>query len=485
MVRPLRPATLLTLVVLTAVATARGATQSVETTVEEIRAALDAGQVVAAIEAAEEATSRYPESSRVAVWVGHTYRRAGDLAAAASAYARADALSPDDPEVAMGRGAMYETVGDLAAAIAAYDRAIELVHESTAPWRAAGSVHMRLGNHTRAAEYFRGFLERQADDLEVRYLLGVALYLTGDYDAALEVLEAGLQQEPGNVPAGYALGVILADRPPDHGRALELLQRAAATGFEETEASYLVGRIFSDGGDFENSIVHLRRALELQPHHLEATYRLAQTLSRTGATDEGQRLMERFRELQQEFNTREASDKELKTLSNALVAATRDGDREAIDGVLAAMLAAAPDDPEVLLRAAKIWLSSNNTTAAINAATAAAQIDPDNWEALYLQGLSLERAGRVAEAAQALRASLVKNPLFADTYAVLGNTLLAAGQTKAAVSAYLAAVDLDADNPVYWINLATTYQDLEQTDLAERAMQEYRRTSSRRSSEWR
>ncbi|HJO04410.1 MAG TPA: tetratricopeptide repeat protein [Acidobacteriota bacterium] len=483
MAPPPRIVTLLTLAGLAAVSIASAAPQSVDDAVHEIRAALDGGRLAEASAAAEQAASRYPESPQVAVWAAHAYRHAGNLAAAASAYARAEALSPDDPEVAMGRGALYENVGDLPAATAAYDRAIELASEIAAPWRAAGSVYLRLGDHPRAAEYFRGSLERQTDDPSVRYLLGVALYLSGDYDASVEVLEVALQQDPSNVPAGYTLGVILADRPPQHDRALDLLRRAAAAGFEEIEASYLMGRILADGGDFEQSIAHLRRTIDLEPRHMEATYRLAQALSRTGGTEEGQRLMERFGKLQQDFNAREASDKELKTLSNALAAAMTAANGAEVDRVLTAMLAAAPENPDVLLRAAKVWLSSNKIEAAINAATAAAQIDPDNWEALYLQGLGLERAGQAAQAVQPLRGALQRNPLFVDTYAVLGNALLTLGETKAALSAYLAATDLDAENPVYWLNLATAYQTLEQTRLAEQAMDEYRRLSDQRSSE--
>ncbi len=467
-----------------AASTALGATsQSAADAIARIRSALDAGHTAEAMAAAEAAVDRYPESPRVAVWAAHTLRRAGELTAAARAYGRAQALAPEDPEVAMGMGSLHEAVGDPISALAAYDRAIELAPQSAAPWRAAGALQMRADNHQAAAHYFKGFIDLQPIDLQVRYLLGVALYLVGDYDAAVEVLEAGLDRAPDDVPTGYALGVILADRPSDHDRALRLLRRAAEARFEESEASYLVGRILSDAGEFDQAIVNLRHAVELQPRHLEATYRLAQALSRTGATDEGQLLAERFRQLQQDFNAREAGTKELKTLSNALVAATRAGDREEVDRVLAAMLAVAPDDPEVLLRAAKIWLSSGDPQAAANAAIAAAQIDPGNWEALYLQGLSLERAGQAADAVHALRASLGKNPLFADTYAVLGNALLALEQTRAAVSAYLAAADLDAENPVYWLNLATAYQTLEQTDLAERAMQEYRRLSDGRNSE--
>ncbi len=475
----------MTLTGLAASAATGAPAQDTAEVIARIRTALDAGRTEEALVAAEDAANRYPEAPRVAVWVAHTLRHAGDLAAAASAYARADTLAPANPEVAMGRGALHEAVGDPSAAMAAYDDAIELAPDAAAPWRAAGTLQMRAGNHERAAEYFSGYLDLQPADLQVRYLLGVALYFVADYESAVDVLEVALDQAPDDVPAGYALGVILADRPADHDRALRLLRRAAAVRFEESEASYLVGRILSDAGEFEPAIVHLRRAIELQPQHLEATYRLAQALSRTGASAEGGLLMDRFRQLQQDFNARESGSKELKTLSNALVAATRASDRDEADRVLAAMLAVAPDDPEVLLRAAKIWLSSDKLEAAVSAATAAAQIDPDNWEALYLQGLSLERDGRAADAVRPLRAALVKNPLFADTYAVLGNALLALEQTKAAVSAYLAAADLDAENPVYWLNLVTAYQDLEQTDLAERALREYRRLSNGRSSEGR
>jgi superkiller protein 3 len=277
------------------------------------------------------------------------------------------------------------------------------------------------------------------------------------------------------VPVRYALGVVLADRPEAHTRALELLQTAASAGFEVTEASYLIGRVFADQGEFEKAVVAFERTLALAPDHLDAHYRLANALVRLGRRDEAAPIMARFAELQQQFNAREARDKQVKTARNELAAALAARDGAAAAAAVDRMYALAADDPDVLVAATKVWMSAGRVAEAFDAAEAASQLDPDHWEANYLYGLLLVREGRAELALAALQRAIDANPLFAGSYVLAGNALMQLGAAESAVGSYLAAIDLEADNPGSWLNLASAYGALGRRDRQREAEAEYQR----------
>ena len=271
------------------------------------------------------------------------------------------------------------------------------------------------------------------------------------------------------------LGVVLAQRPDQYDRALELLRRAAKAGWEASNSWYLIGRILSDQADFEAAVPALERSLELDPDQLDGNYRLAQALVRLGHREEARRYSERFRTLQQQHNASEADIKKLRTLRNALTEALRTGDLEQTQTLLNQMLAVDPDDPATLLQAAKVWMSTGNDAGATDAVVAALQLDADNWEGLYLRGLLLSKEGNLEAAREALELSLRGNPLFADTQAALGNVYLQMNDAAAAIAAYLAAVDLEPDNPGYHRNLAAASPRQGSHDPAQPAMETYRR----------
>lgn len=375
----------------------------------------------------------------------------------------------------MGLGAVREATGDQAGAMRAYDDVIGLSPGNPAPYRRAAAVAMRGSDYAAATRYLGDALPLEPDNLEVRYLLGVAHYLNQDHDAAIEVLEVALRLDPDYIPAVYTMGVVLADRPAQHDRALELLRRAAASGFEEVNATYVLGRILADRGDYEGAVQALSRSLELDPDQLEANYRIAQALARLGRRDEARTYSQRFGRLQQEFNAAEARTKSLKTLRNALIGALGQSDLDEVNRLLSELLAADPDNPETLLRAAKIWISAGDRAAATDAVVAALQLEPEHFEGLYLRAILLAEANDLASARRALELSLSSNPLFPDAYAVLGNVLADLGEFEAAIDAYLAAIDLAADNPAYYLNLAAIYRQLGRDALEEEAIARYRR----------
>lgn len=449
-------------------------TQSVEDAIAEISAALD-GRGGDAVVLAETAATRHPDNSQVLLWLGHAYRRSGELTAATGAYRRAAALEPDHPEILMGLAALREVVGDHATALQLYERVTVVAPRFAAAWRSAGESHMQSGNHARAASFFESYLALSPSDRDAHYLYGVSLYFGGRHDDAIRSLEAAIGRFPDLVSVKYALGVVLADRPANADRALDLLRTSANEGFEVIEARYLIGRIHADRGEYELAVEAFEQTISADAEHRDAHYRLATALSRLGRRDEAAPLMARFNELQQAFNATEAYDKQLKTAKNELAAALRANDGIAANSAVDRMLSLAPDDPEVLVAAAKVWVSSGRTEDAFDALEAASQVAPQNWEANYLYGLLLTQAGRYGDAVAPLRRSLTANPLFPETHVVVGNILMELGAPAEAVASYLAAIDLEADNPGYWLNLGAAYGAAGRPDLQRRAQTEYER----------
>lgn len=449
------------------------------TAINAIRGALDRGDGVGALAAADAAVARHPDSSEVLTWAGHAQRLAGELQAAGRLYRRALVLAPESPEALMGLATLLETTGNPSAARDAYYRVLELAPESPAPRRPLATLAMRSGDHAAAVDHFTRWLEALPDDLEARYLLGMAHFLGGAHDQAIPVFESILGDRPDYLPAVYALGVVLADRPAEHTRARSLLERALDAGWEAANASYLLGRISAEQGHDEAAVAALERALAENRELIDAHYQLALALNRLGRVEEARVRMERFRTLQQEFNERETADKQLKTLRNELAAALGAGDEARALAIVDHLIAGFAAEPEALVQAAKVWMSTGRLQEAMDAAVAARQTDPAGWEAWYLEGILSLRSGAHRQATSRLRAALERNPLFPDVHAQLGNAYFALGEPAAAADAYLAAIDLDPDNPAYWLNLATAYEALGRGDLRADALDNYRSLSIR------
>lgn len=443
--------------------------QETEAALESVRAALAAGDAPGAVAAALSALERDPSSPLVLTWLGHAHRFAGDLGEAALAYRRAIRLDPEAAEALMGLGEIQRAVGDLPGAAESFERATSVAPDNPAPYRAAGTVRMQMTQHESAARLFARYLALRPHDLDVIYLAGVASWLAGDHETAIHALERGLEQAPDSVPLQYALGVVLADRPDQHERALRLLAAAEQGHWEEAEAAYLTGRILASRAEHEAAAAALRRSLAIDPDKLDAWYRLSQSLARMGQRDEARAAMQRFSELQRAFNDEEHRLKQIKALRNELSRALAEDRLEEADTLLDELMAESPDDPETLVQAAKLWMSLGRVEDALDAATAASQLAPADWEARYVEGVLLLASGNAPGALAALEASRRAQPMFADTHNMIGNTLMVLERPLPAIDAYLAATELETDNPGYWDNLAAACRAAGRFDLEAQA----------------
>lgn len=211
---------------------------------------LDLGMVLAgrretwhlALEAAERAVDRFPDSSRSHHLKGLVHLRQQHFLDAVEAYWRALTLGPDSAEVRLGLTvALWASGQD--------GRALELAHESAVRFPGDAALRHQLA---------RMYLDRA---------------------------ERG-------------------DRSAEE-RGIALLQETLAVDPDLAEAHYGLGSLALRRGELRQALASLRRAVELDPSSRRAHYALARCWRRLGRGDEAALAMESFRNLAERGETGE------------------------------------------------------------------------------------------------------------------------------------------------------------------------------------
>ncbi len=100
-------------------------------------------------------------------------------------------------------------------------------------------------------------------------------------------------------PAGWANWGLLALRQRNFEPAAERLERARSLAPENDQILYLLGLLESSRGRSAEAVAALRKAIEINPKNLVATYKLAEEIERQGDENseaEYQRLMQKVLE---------------------------------------------------------------------------------------------------------------------------------------------------------------------------------------------
>lgn len=148
-----------------------------------------------------------------------------------------------------------------------------------------GIDFLKQGDFARGIGMLRQALQRDADDDDALYNLGMALSDRGEPDEAAELLQRLVTLDPSHACGWVALGVahVRCKRPAD---ALQAFRKAVELAPDDGYARMNLGATLSQNGKLEDAIEHLRKTTELLPDNAQPWLNLAMTCEELGDLDE-------------------------------------------------------------------------------------------------------------------------------------------------------------------------------------------------------
>lgn len=269
---------------LASISLAVSAAQSADEMVARGEAALQSGDLVAAMRAFQAALETDTGDWRVHDGMGRTWRAAGDLEAAQRELRKAVTLAPDGAPAAMhladliavlpdrrarrdGWAWIAEQVtgslevwlrvarearrfGDLGVAGVALERALVLDPQNMQVHIEQIRVSRDSLDFARAEELAAGFIRRHPQYAETYVQLGRIYQLQDRLAEASTHYEKGLELDPEHTTALYRLGEIKM-KQGDLAAATKLLRKAVVVAGDHYQAHYLLGRVYLLLGDRE------------------------------------------------------------------------------------------------------------------------------------------------------------------------------------------------------------------------------------------
>jgi tetratricopeptide (TPR) repeat protein len=149
------------------------------------------------------------------------------------------------------------------------------------PLASTGAAHLREGQEEKGIGLLRVALDRNPDDADALFNLGMALGERGEVAEAIELLERLVALRPGYAGGWTALGVAFskADRWEE---AIRAFTHAVANDSGDGLARLNLGAALSQRGRLEDGLDHLKAAVVLRQEDPQAWLNLAMNLEQGG-----------------------------------------------------------------------------------------------------------------------------------------------------------------------------------------------------------
>jgi tetratricopeptide (TPR) repeat protein len=289
------------------------------------------------------------------------------LAAAKSSALRAQSLQPDSPAVLLVLGAIEDTEGRPERAIELFQRAAALEPGNSEGYRRTGLALQRIGRDAEAIASLRRAAQLAPEYYSPHHSLGFVLFRAGRYAEAVEEFRTGTRLAPASPDGLSALGALLLALERD-AEAEETLRKAIAVREARAPLNNLGILLVYRRRDAE-AVDVFRRALRAGADDAGLRLNLALALHRTGRREEAHEQFDR---------------------ASSLVRAS---------------LLRDPRDAVSRARLSYAQLRLGHKDIAVDDALQAARLAPSDYSVLFWCVMTLEAAGRRAEALAMLAAS--------------------------------------------------------------------------------
>lgn len=207
----------------------------------------------------------------------------GHLDAAAELYARALSIDPGEPDALNLMGTLQLQRGDLAAAVPFSAKAVLVDPRSASAFNNLGLILKQAGQSAAAASCYQKSILIDDAFADAHSNLGVILKSEGHLLRAIDCYRRALDLNP---TLGEAFNN-LANAYQEIGElqeAVEAYLQAADRMPDSDTVHYNVGMLLDRQGQTDDALIHLRRALEINPGRSDAQHLVAALEGRTTRT---------------------------------------------------------------------------------------------------------------------------------------------------------------------------------------------------------
>ncbi|MDR1144281.1 MAG: tetratricopeptide repeat protein, partial [Spirochaetaceae bacterium] len=294
------------------------------------------------------------------------YRRQDKLQDALGAMMDAIDIDPTRAEFHYNIGNIHKQLGNLKAASMAYSKVVELNPDYVHAYNNLGTIYDQLHEYEKAYNMFRRGLALDRNNPTLHFNYGVALEANSRFGDALNEYKAALRSKPGWLQAMNNMGIILF-KQGQHTKAMEAFNRILHTDPLNAEARNNMGVVLADQGRTKEAIENYRRAIEADPKYVKAVVNLERVLEDSG------------------------------DFADAVVE-------------LEKLIKLVPNSVDVHCRLASLYLKMERYPEALQQSMAALDWEPENIQALRIQGATQRVMGNDAEAQKIFEKILTIDP---------------------------------------------------------------------------
>ena len=315
-------------------------------------------------------------------------------------------ISPNVADIYFLRGRVFTKLARLLKAETSYLRVLQLEPNYQGAWFNIGTNSLRQDKLPGAISYYKK--EQQTHPSATTMVqIGKVYANMGKVDSATYAYEKAIEIDTKNASAYMRLGHLYKDSG-DITKAIKYTTSGVNLDPENLDYKYFMGSLLLLNGEPKASIPFFRSVTNKQAWHYWAHHNLGQAYFRIGSTAEGQRFMDKAKELQ----------KGIQEVEN--------------------------------------WRNLAN-------------MNPDQFMLWVNLGNSLNNMGRMEEAKDAFLVALSLKPMNFALQNNIANLCLMIGDTNQAIVRYEAILSMDPELVDIWLNLGVVYASSGQVTEARQA----------------
>jgi len=277
------------------------------------------------------------------------------------------------------------------------------------------------GNFKQAESLYKNILEKQPDNPDILYMIGLLFCQLANYDSAIQYIRKALQFGPADIAGAYCnLGIALQGKGL-LDEAISYYQKALQFKPSFAEAYCNLGYALQGKGFLDEAITYYQKALQFKPSFAEAYCNLGYALQKKGLLDESINYSRKAVELNPNFASAYCN------LGLALKG------KEQFDEAILCYRKAIELNPyfaKAFCNLGAVLQEKEQFDEAILCYRKAVELNPNFAAAYYNIGLTLQDQGQLDEAILCYRKAIELNPNFADAHWNKSIALLLLGKFK-------------------------------------------------------